>query len=128
MKLIRTALALAVIGGFVLAALTSDVVAGGAKEKKTAGKLVKLDLKDDGTGTINIESKKKDDPEVKKATFKVTKETKVFKAGEKKGDKATPAEFKDLKEGQFVIVGAAEGAADTAVSITIGAGKKPGAN
>src|SRR5687767_12025722 len=108
MKLFRTALALPVVGGFVLCALSSDVVAGGAKKKETKGKLVKLDLKDDGTGTINLESKKKDDPEVKKSTFKVTKETKVLKAGKEKGDKATPADVKDLKEGQFVAVTAAE--------------------
>lgn len=120
MKLFRSVLALAVIGGLVLCAVSSDVFA--QKGKGTYGKVTELKIEKD-KGSITIESKKKDDTEVKKHTFNISDKTKVKNAPKEKGGEATDAKLEDVKVGSLVSIQAEEGKMDATV-ITILSKKK----
>ena len=123
--------------GFAVAVLALAVAATSAsaaeqgKGKKHKGRhahgvVTKIDKdKDGGSFTVKITEHKKKDaaataapaetPPVEK-TFKVTADTKFFKAPDKKGDEKQPAAFGDLKDGEHVVV-SFEG--DVAKEVTI---------
>lgn len=133
MRTLRTVLALLVVGAFLLCVSTSADAqkkkGKGKKGKATVGKLVKVDIKDDGTGSITVKSRGKkkkgaDAQPGKEATFKVTAETKVLKASGKKGEKPAQAKASDLKVGQNVAVFATADAPDTASAVIMLAGGK----
>lgn len=99
---------------FVLALclmLISEGTSGEKKKVTITGAVVKVeaakDVKDAGTLTVKTPEKKKKDvvvAEAKEHKIEVTKEMKIEKAGEKKGDAPTAATFADLQKDQNVSV------------------------
>jgi hypothetical protein len=125
MRLFRTVLALLVVSGLALCAMSAD--AGGAKDKKAAGKLKEFKVNDKGEGTIVVTVKKKDTPD-KDMTFKVTDKTK-YKQGMGKDKEAVSIELAkfttDSKDKNVVVSYTGEGDNLVATEVIIAGGKKP---
>jgi hypothetical protein len=122
MKLFRTVLALAVVVGLALCAMSAD--AGGAKDKKANGKLKEFKVNDKGEGTLTIVAGK----DKKDMTFKVNDKTK-YQQGQGKDKEPVSinlAKFtSDSKDKNVFITYTGEGDNMVATTVTITGGKKP---
>ena len=119
--------ALAVLALAVAASSASAAEQGKGKKNKghhAHGVVTKIDHKDGDSFTVKIVERKKKgaaaaaEPAAApvEKTFKVTADTKFFKAPAEKGGEKQPATFADLKDGEHLVV-AFEG--DVATEVTI---------
>lgn len=112
--------------------LVTDAVDAGKKKK--AGKINGVILnvqpagaKGEATLTVQTNPKKKKGgaaEEGKELKIRVNGDTKIEKAGQKKGDPKTPATLADLHAKQRVTITLCDGEADVAEHVLIAAGKK----